>query len=240
MRWFSRRQSESKLESELDKELRFHIAELTDQFIEQGLDPSEARRRAILELGGPAQIKEDCRDVRPLRWLEIIAADIRYGLRALRLSPAFTIAAVLSIALGIGANATIFTLLYAALWKPLPVPDPRELYHLQRFQPNSGGDNRYSYVLFQELQQAAEPYGQCFAKGGAGLRKFSVPVGGLERAVHETASGNYFDVLRVPPSLGRTLQPSDDSVHGGNQVAVLSHAFWERRFHSDPSIIGQT
>jgi predicted permease len=235
MRWISRRNRER----DLDKEVSFHIEELTDEFARQGLDRAEARRRAILELGSSAQIKEECRDVRPLRWLEIIAADVRYALRGLRHSPAFTLTAVVSIALGIGANAAIFTLLYAALWKPLPVAEPRQLYHFQRFGSLSGADNSFSYVLFQELQQTGQDFGQMFAKSGTGLRKFGVPGGELERAVHESVSGNYFDVLRIRPAAGRTLEPSDDSPQGGNNVAVLSYAFWERRFHGDTGVLGQ-
>src|SRR3954464_13454635 len=105
-------------ERELEKELRFHIESQVESNLREGMAPDEARRQAMLLFGGPARIREECRELRPLHWLSTIWADVRYAVRTLRASPVFTLTAIASIALGIGANAAIFTLLHAALWKP--------------------------------------------------------------------------------------------------------------------------
>src|SRR5579863_2791883 len=118
----------SRRERELEKELRFHIESQVEENLRAGMTPAEARRQALLLFGSPAEIGEECRGVRPLHWLGTIWADLRYAVRALRAGPVFTLTAVASIALGIGANTAIFTLLHAALWKPLPVPRPSELF----------------------------------------------------------------------------------------------------------------
>ena len=241
MRWIKALFGRRRAERELDKELQFHIEELVAGKIADGMDPAEARRQAILELGGPAQIKEECRDVRLLHWLEVWLAELRYGFRALRSSPAFTLTAVLSIALGIGANATIFTLLHAALWKPLPVSEPQQLFQLQRLSPDGWtGEGGYSWVLYNQMLEAGRPYGDVFAKAGTAMRKFRVDGSQQDRAVGESVSANFFDALQVGPFLGRTFEPQDDSLLGGRAVAVLSHAFWQRRFGSDPGVIGKT
>jgi predicted permease len=193
----------------------------------------------VVELGGSAQIKEECRDVRVLHALEVLLADLRYALRGLRASPAFTLTAVISIALGIGANATIFTLLHAALWKPLPVPEPQQLYEAVRTSPTIGQFS-YSYVLLQQLEEAARPYGEIFAKASVSMRKFSVDGTLGERAAGESVSGKFFDALRVSPFLGRVFEAQDDTKLGGRAVAVLSYAFWQRRFASDPGVLGKT
>jgi hypothetical protein len=153
----------------------------------------------------------------------------------LRSSPAFTLTAVLSIALGIGANATIFTLLHAALWKPLPVSEPQQLFHMQRLSSDGWtGEGGYSWVLYNQMRDAGRPYGDVFAKAGTSIRKFSVDGNQQDRAVGESVSANFFDALQVGPFLGRTFEPQDDSLLGGRAVAVVSHAFWQRRFGSDP------
>src|SRR2546423_10662675 len=136
---------------ELDKELRFHIETQVEENLRAGMSPTEARRQAILVFGGPEQIREECRELRPLYWLGTLCADVRYAVRTLLASPVFTLSAVSSIALGIGANAAIFTLLHAALWKALPVPRPSELFHAIR---NDGVQQNWSYSwpLYKELR----------------------------------------------------------------------------------------
>ncbi|HTS25445.1 MAG TPA: permease prefix domain 1-containing protein [Bryobacteraceae bacterium] len=169
--WRSRR------ERELDKELRFHIESQVEENLRRGMPPVEARRQAMLMFGSQAEIKEECREVRPLYWLGVIGADARYAARTLRASSVFTLTAILSIALGVGANAAIFTLLHAALWRPLPAPRPSELFHLVR---SDGVEDHWSYswALFEELRDAAAPFGTLIGRGSAGLRKFSA--GGTE------------------------------------------------------------
>src|SRR5258706_5891687 len=228
-------------ERELNAELSFHREQQLQEYLAAGMHPVEARRRVRIEFGGTEQIKEECRDVRPVRWLETAAKDLRYAFRTLRASPLFTLTAVLSLALGIGANTAIFTLLHAALWKPLPVRDPHQIFHLLRASTNElDTDYSTSYVLYQQLSQAGASFGNLFATGSFGLRKFGLESDSAERVTGQAVSANFFSVLRIEPALGRLFEAKDDSILGGNRVAVLSHAFWTRRFQASPTILGKT
>jgi transcriptional regulator len=208
--------------------------------IAEGIAPPEARRRAILELGGPAQIKEDCRDVRLLHWLEVWLADLRYGFRGLRSSPAFTLTAVLSIALGIGANATIFTLLTPHCGSRYRCPSRNSCFicsDCHRMDGPAKGDIRGSCTT------------RCWMLAGRMAtcsRRRALPCGSsawTEASRIGRGRVRFREFLRraaVGPFLGRTFEPQDDSVLGGRPVAVLSHAFWQRRFGSDPGVLGKT
>jgi predicted permease len=226
----------NKRERAIEKELRFHIESQIEENLRAGMAPAEARRQAILMFGGPTQIGEECRDLRPLAWLETLWTDLRYAVRTLRSSPVFTLTAVISIALGTGANAAIFTLLHAALWKPLPVPGPGELYHLVRTD-DLAEEHSYSWPLYEELRDAVAPYGRLFASGRSGPRRFSLAGAEQERVIGEAVSGEYFSALEVKPLAGRLLEPSDDQAP--QPLIVLSHSFWVRRFHADPAAIGK-
>jgi putative ABC transport system permease protein len=170
-----------------------------------------------------------------------LAQDLRYALRQLRKNPGFTAVAVLTLALGIGANTAIFTLLHACLWSPLPVSDPKEIFHVMRASSEGdfAGEFSYSYPLFQQFSKTAAPWGEVFATEVVGPRKFGVNGVSDQRIAGEAVSGNFFSVLSVGPIVGRVLEPQDDNVLGGNHVAVLSYAFWKRRFQSDPSVLGR-
>jgi len=170
-----------------------------------------------------------------------LAQDLRYALRQLRKNPGFTAVAVLTLALGIGANTAIFTLLRACLWSPLPVSDPKEIFHVMRASSEGdfAGEFSYSYPLFQQFSKTAAPWGEVFATEVVGPRKFGVNGVSDQRIAGEAVSGNFFSVLSVGPVVGRVLEPQDDNVLGGNHVAVLSYAFWKRRFQSDPSVLGR-
>jgi predicted permease len=224
---------------ELDKELRFHLDSMIAANLAAGMSPPEARRQALLEFGGPEQIREEVRELRALHWLATLRADVRYGVRTLRASKAFTAGAVLSLALGIGANTAIFTLLHAALWKPLPVPRPVELYHLMRWNSESTRFGN-SWVLFQQLRETLAPYGDLLARGSVGPHKFAVNHGQQERVIGEAVSSNYFQTLGLIPAAGRLMEPAADGEASPDPVLVLSHAFWARRFSADPGIIGST
>ena len=170
-----------------------------------------------------------------------LAQDLRYALRQLRKNPGFTAVAVLILALGIGANTAIFTLLHACLWSPLPVSDPKEIFHVMRASSEGdfAGEFSYSYPLFQQFSKVAAPWGEVFATEVVGPRKFGVNGVSDQRIAGEAVSGNFFSVLSVRPIVGRVLESQDDNVLGGNHVAVLSYAFWKRRFQSDPSVLGR-
>jgi len=230
------------VERELDDELRFHLEQQIAENLAAGMSAEEARYAARRSVGGTEQIKEECRDMRGVNWIRDLTQDIRYGLRALRKNPGFTAVAVLTLALGIGANTAIFTLLHAALWKPLPVENPQEIFHLMRSSAvgDFAGEFSISYPLFQQFAKAAQPWGEVFATGRTGSRKFGLGALPTERITGESVSANYFSVLRVGAILGRVFEAQDDSVLGGNRVAVLSDAFWRRRFQSNPSILGKT
>ncbi|HKE28830.1 MAG TPA: ABC transporter permease [Bryobacteraceae bacterium] len=223
-------------ERELEKELRFHLENQVEENLRAGMTPEEARRQAILAFGSPAAIGEECRELRTLHWLGTIAGDLRYALRSFCASPLFACTAVTSIALGIGANAAIFTLLHAALWKPLPVPQPTELFDAVR-SDSTGEEPSYSWRLYEELREAVAPYGRLFARGSAGLRRFSTGGAEQERVIGEAVSGDYFSALEIQPFAGRLIDRRDEDAR--QPVAVLSHAFWTRRFHADPSVFGR-
>jgi predicted permease len=225
-----------KRDVEIEKELRFHMEAQIEENLRAGMTPDEAQRQAALLFGGRAQVAEDCREIHSWHWLEVIINDLRHAARTLAASPLFTTAAVISIALGVGANTAIFTLMNAALWRPLPVPRPGELYHLLRTD-GTQDDWSYSWGLYQELRDVAAPYGTVFARGSAGLRRFSAGGAEQEKVIGEAVSGEYFPTLGIAAAIGRLLDISDEKA--ATPVMVLSHAFWERRFHADPSVVGE-
>lgn len=231
----------SRAESDLDEELRFHLEREAEKYGSAGIPAEEARRRARLAFGGLDQTKESCRDVRGVAWLETIARDCRHALRVLRAQPLFTATVILSLTLGIGANIAIFSLLRAALWKPLPVEHPEQIVHLERVSPDDPeGGMGYSYVLYQLLKDAAKPDAGVVAKSGYGMSWFGASADSRERVAGESVSGNFFTGLRVRPFAGRLLVPQDDIGPAGRNVAVLSYDFWMRRFQGDRSVLGRS
>src|SRR6185369_2079550 len=194
---------------------------------QQGLSEIEARRRARIELGGVEQVKERSRDARPLRWARDAAQDARYSLRALWKTPRFTVAALLTVVLGVGANATIFGALNPLLFKPLPYPDPHRIVNVFRTSPQSERwpfsianyyDQRDRSAVFQSLTAMTWRDTSLAEPGQPAERVFSI-----------RATGNFFTLFGVPPLLGRSFADSDDHA-GAEPVVVLSYGFWQRRF----------
>jgi predicted permease len=168
-------------------------------------------------------------------------SDLRYAIRGLRRSPLFSIVAILSLALGIGANTAIFTLIDQILLRKLPVSHPEQLVMLYQEGTNMGsnmGSRMHSYPLYQDLQQKAEPLAEVICRR---LFDASVAVDNqTERVLAEMVSGNYFTMLGVPPAAGRVLNSTeDDQVYSGHPVAVISYAYWDSRFNRDPNVIGK-
>jgi len=231
-----------RMRRELAAEIEAHIAERAEELVEGGIDERAAREQARREFGNATLYTQTGGEVWGWRWLEQAAKDLRYAVRSLRASPLFAATAVLSLALGIGANTAIFTLLYASLWKPLPVPEPGRVFQLWRHAETGPwtGDFGFSYVLFEELSQSGRSVGDVFAKSSFGADQFGTDGISRERIAGEAVTANFFSALGVKPYIGRVFEPQDDSVLGGRRVAVLSYSFWARRFQADPSVLGRT
>src|SRR5499426_2810612 len=231
---FRRRQ----VEQELDEELRYHIDRQIEELIAKGLPEEEARHAALLAMGGVERRKEECRDMRRVRWIEDLIQDVRYGLRTLRKSPGFTAVAALSLALGIGANTAIFSLVNAVLLRPLPVENPERLVSLN-YASEKGGDvsPTFSYLNYRDLRDRNNALDGLIAYRMAPISLSHD--GNNERAWGYLATGNYFDVLGVKPALGRLLTPEDDKAEGAHPVMVISYDCWQKRFAGDPSVVGR-
>jgi predicted permease len=225
------------LDEDLDHEIGLHLAMLQEEFQRGGMSAKEAEAAARREFGGVVQTKERYRDERGLPWLETFAKDVRYALRGLRASPGFTVAAVLSLALGIGANTAIFSLFHALLLRTLPVPNPSELVLLH---VGSGGAGFASNDLYWQLARRSDLFSGVLARSGSGMVALRRERGGREESVrNETVSGNYFNVLGVKPALGRFFTESETRGGEGQQLAVLSYDLWLNRFGADPDILGR-
>ena len=224
----------TRLENEMDAELRFHIEAFAEDFVRSGVPRQEAYRRACIEFGGIERAKEECRDARGVTFLEALLQDLRYGLRMLRKTPGFTAVAVLTLALGIGVNTAIFSVVNALVLRPLPVERPKELAFLENAHYGPG----QSFPNYKDLRDR----NQTFA-GLIGYRIAPMELEtnrGAERIWGYLATGNYFDILGVEPALGRFFNKNDDLHPGASPYAVLSYAAWQSRFGADPAIVGKT
>ncbi len=237
MRWWRRLRRRTELEDRLDAELRFHFDCLVEEVVQQGLSVSEARRRARLEFGGLEQVKEECRDARGTLWVEFLWQDIRLAFRMLRKDPGFALAAVGTLALGIGANTAIFSAVYATLLRPLPFSRPAQLVTVSIDDPN--GQARFQDLpltawVFEEFRRSNSSFAGMAALKGT---EFNLTGSGEpERLYGVRVSANYFDLLGMPPALGRAFLAEEDTP-GRDGVAVISHSLWMRRFGGDPTVL---
>lgn len=235
MSWLMRVLRRKQLDRDLDRELRFHVDEESARLRAEGVPDAEARRRALASFGGLDPMKEYARDARGTRWIQDVGQDLRYAGRVMRRHSAFTIAAVLSLGLAIGANAAIFGVTDALLLKALPVDRPSELVFLNR----AGFENRFllfSHPLYERLK-AATPGGSAAAMTYAG--RLQLTAGGpAELVTGQLVTGNWFDVLGVRPSAGRLLSPADESAGSRAPTVVLSHRLWTTRFGASAATIG--
>lgn len=250
----------SRLEDELNSELRFHLEREVEQNIAKGMRPDEARSAAMRSFGGLDRVKEDSRDVRGVRLLEECWQDLRYGFRMLRKSKGFTAVAVLSLALGVGANTALFSVMDAVLLKALPVKEPERLSVFEwyagpsfRFGGMSGSSYTFSppgteglslfrHEVFEKMRRARaasaeSPLSDLFAF--APIDEINAAPGGHAEIVKgQVVSGGYYAGLGTPPVLGRAISDEDDRP-GAPPVVVLSHQFWRERFEANPAVIGQ-
>jgi predicted permease len=226
----------ARVEQELDDELRFHLDHLVAEHEAAGMSRVDARQRALREIGGIEQRKEECRDARGVRFVDELRQDAAYALRRIRSSPGFTSLAVLSLALGIGANTTIFSFVNAVLLRPLPYPDSRRLVVL-REQPR-GGDATVQVDPRNFVQWRAR------ARSFEALALVQTPPltvmggDGAEQVARVQTTSELFHVYGVQPALGR-LFSEDETRPGGPDVVVLGYEFWRRRFGGDPGVVGR-
>lgn len=234
------------LDEDFRQELHSHLDLLTDENIRRGMTPDDARRAARLRLGGLTQLRETHRELRGLPWLETLAQDIRYGLRMLRNSPGFTVVAVLTLALGIGANTAIFSVISAVMLRMLPVHEPERLVQVA-FQGTHGARSfvgqSFSYPMFKDLRQrnqvftdlSAFDYWDSFDAQLVGPQP-GVGRGSLKA---QLVSANFFSLLGVNPAIGRTFAPDEDDGAGAHPVAVISYGVWTRVLARDPGVLGR-
>jgi predicted permease len=229
--------SGDRADENLRDELQAHLDMETAENIRRGMHPAAARRQALLAAGGVSQAAEAVRDQRGLPWIDGVAADIRYALRALRHSPAFTAVVVLTLALGIGANTAIFSVVRGVLLKPLPHRDGDRLVYLRHSMDGPGGASlAFSVPEVRDFRTGA--------KSLAGIAEYSewtltyqAPEGAVRIDVG-LVTGNYFEVMGLSPLLGRLTEPRDDGP-GVPPVMVLTHEGWMKRFGGDSSIVGK-
>jgi putative ABC transport system permease protein len=221
----------ARMESEMDAELRFHIETFAEDLMRGGVSRQEAMRRARIEFGGIERVKEEGREARGVKIMETLLLDLRYGARMLCKSPGFTFVAVLTLALGIGANTAIFSLVDGILLRPLPFAAPQNLVSITG---TSGTFPKGGFVAMREqvqsLDVAAYFEGHEFNLTGRGdpVRLSAVLV-----------SAEFFSVLGARPEIGHAFHPGDDTA-GRDNFVILSHALWQQRFGGDPSILGRS
>jgi putative ABC transport system permease protein len=225
------------VEGELDDELRFHFEQQVEKLVQSGLPAAEARRRARLTFGGSDQIKEECRDARGISFLESLAQDIRHGLRMLRKSPGFALVAVITLALGIGANTAIFSMVDSLLLRPLPVSNPAQITVIAFRQKQSFLQTQMSVADYRDVRSQTEGIFSELFGYQFGLDGLSVN-GKPERILSNYVTGNFFSALGIKPALGRFILPSEGDTIGADPVIVLSYPYWKTHFGGDPSIVG--
>jgi len=225
-------------DQDLDAEVRSFSDLLAQEKIRIGMTPQKARREAILELGGVEQVKEQVRDARAGAWLDSLLQDLRYGARMLRKNPGFALVAVLTLALGIGANTAIFTLTYAVILKSLPVPNPQQLV---RYTFRSGAqDLGLSGPLYDALLKHENATQDILAWRSS---TFAIQQdNALTEVKGALISGNGFRILELQPSLGRVFSEAEDQTGGGpnGYQALLSYPYWKQNFHADPNVLGRS
>jgi predicted permease len=224
-------------EQQLSEELQFHLERQIEQNLAAGMSPAEARYAALRLFGGVQQVTEECRDMRRVNFIENLIQDLRFGLRMLRTNPGFTAVAVLTLALGIGANTAIFSVVNAVLFKTLPVTNPEQLVLLRWESPHNVTDS-LPYPTFAQLRENSQGFAGMFAFCNLGLITSSDGRPGI--AGGQLVSGSYFSVLGVQAAAGRTFTSEEDRVPGGEPLAVISYRYWKLQFGLDPAAVGKS
>src|SRR6266576_687331 len=229
----------SAVEQETVQELQFHLERQIATGIAAGLSPEEARRTGLLDFGGVEQFKEECREARGVNRIESLLADLRYGFRTLRKSPGFAIVSVLTLALGIGANSAIFSMVNALLLRPYNF---RNLDSLIRVWEDRGIDEGYDarYIAPADAEDLHSTNGIFEGMTTYSFQSFGLGTeGDVQPILGCRVSANFFDVLAVSPAAGRLFTATEEQP-GADQVAILSFGSWQRRFGDDPQVLGKT
>jgi predicted permease len=235
--WWSATLRRSRMESEMDAELRFHIEAYAEDLARSSVSRGEAMRRARIEFGGIERVKEEGREARGARLLDELVQDLRYGARMFRKSPGFTAVPVLTLALGIGANTAIFSVVNAVLLSPLPYTNAHRLTLVKELLPNISAEpfnvSGPDIAGIQKMNHVFE--------GVGGFRVWTYEFSGKGEPARVTAnrvSSNLFEVLGVQPVVGRVFEPGEEQF--GHQVVILSYGFWQRQLGGQHNILGQT
>jgi putative ABC transport system permease protein len=235
LKWMMKR---TRFENEMETEMRFHTESFAHDLIRSGVPEQEARRRARIEFGGLESHKDEVRASLGLRWWDELSGDVRHSLRMMRRNPGFTAVAVLSLALGIGANTAIFSLVYTLLLRTLPVQHPKQLVELLHRYPGEPHLNGFSWQAYQLMRDHSHVFSGLIAAVYQPLY-----VRGENARLHTVkggyVNGTFFPVLGVKPALGRLIAPEDDHLGDPSAVAVVSWPYWKSRFDLDPAILGK-
>jgi len=225
-----------KIEAQLADEIHFHIDQLVQENISAGMPPDEARRSALRSMGRVTAIQEECRDMRGTKWIDDFLHDIGYAWRSFRRNPGFFLSAILILAVGIGVNSAVFTVVHAVVLKPLPFPNPQQLVIVWKADRKDSAQRAgIAPGDFLDLQQQVRTCASI-----AAFTNTFFDITGVEdpyRVVGARVSSNFFTTLGLRPAAGRDFVSGDD-VPAANGVAILSHSLWQRRFHGRPDVIG--
>lgn len=235
------------IDRDLEDEIRSQLQLMAEQKIAQGMSPDQARRAAAIEIGGVEQVKEEVRAVRTGAWLDSLLQDIRFALRMLRKSPIFALTAIASLSLAIGANTAVYSIIDAALLRPLPLPQPDRLFTLstpESDQPGlaaSDAGDAFSYPLYEQLFDAAGNSAQLALFDSPGAMEIQIAGADAqpERVTAQSISGNALGLLGVSPAIGELFSPNDERYPSPRMAIVLSYNYWLRRFGGDPAIVGK-
>jgi predicted permease len=232
------------MDAELDSELRFHIERQAEEFERRGLPRDSALSHARLAFGGLEAVKDATRDARGTTLIESVLQDLRYAVRTLRRSPGFTAVAVLSLALGIGANTALFSVMDAFLLRMLPVRDPQQLVVFDPIYVGRSNNGLLPFAMYERLRILDRFFSNMTAI--LPVDRSNVTIHGRGGGVDPgqcsvgVVTGNFFETLGVRAAIGRTFAPEDDLGVGGHPVAVISDSYWDRKFARDPDIVGRT
>ncbi len=231
---FGKRRRDRELAAELESHLQMHM----EENLRAGMTPEQARRQALIKLGGIEQTKENYRDRRALPWLETLLQDVRFGLRMIAKSPGVTFVIVVTLALGIGANTAIFGIVNGFLLRPLPVLDPEQITVLAIQQKDAPvGSSGFAYPEFVDFRQQAETFSDVFAIVLSNVQLAFK--GQSEQCFANYVSKGFFTALGVKPAAGRLFLPNEGETPGEPPIAVLGYSYWQKRFHGDAGVVGR-